>query len=269
MFSFLFDVLFARRRRESPRAGWAPGELLALKKKIDEKDEGFDIPAPPSLAQGGTARAATGWDAHAERQQALLVPYEMTLGEFSAVILPVLCRFPFMPAQSSTIPKEEVKLLWRASTDTNPTSTWVDNDAISDAADALHEYHPVVLKACSVLRRNYGILKRAEQSGLKTVQILVDERCGCMEGLDDEERDVGLLLSAYEQGADGAALLPPVDCPCLSLDSPRFCRLHLLVIEPLRVGINPEFTKWMEDRFRELGKAERAERKANRMRGDG
>jgi hypothetical protein len=83
-----------------------------------------------------------------------------------------------------------------------------------------------------------------------------------MESLDGEEFDVNLALAWFWPQAQGSDLLPPTDCHCATLESPRFCHLSLLAVEPPQAGANPEFAAWMKDYFR---KEQQAEKEARRL----
>ena len=186
----------------------------------------------------------------AARHARMQAPYNMTLNEFKAKILPALCRFPFMPNDVSQLREGDAKRLWLASQPITDASTWEEKYAARDAKDALFDWHPTVHETCRALRRNYETLRKAKAAGFLEVQAIVG-RCACLRSISRKEFDIDAALAAFDVENAAAPLLPLADSACARLESPRVCDVMLITVEPPRPGDDPDFTAWMKQLFRE------------------
>ncbi len=201
----------------------------------------------------GNAKSKPFWqvqnEEHEVRQRILTSPYGLRLEEFTGVILPALCRFPFAP-RTSILNAETVKNLWLASEPFSATD-WETKSAASDAKDALWQFHPVVLETCRVLRRNYEDLRRAKAAGCDEVKVVARKNCACLRSLDGKYLKVDEALAAFDVSSHGAWDLPLIEGCCANSEDPRICDVSVIAIAPLTTGDDPEFAAWLSDVLRE------------------
>jgi hypothetical protein len=182
------------------------------------------------------------------RQRILTTPFGLPLEEFTGVLLPALCRFPFAPG-SSMLNSETVKNLWLASAPFSETD-WETKYASRDAKDALWQFHPVVLETCSVIRRNYEDLRRAKAAGCVEIKVVARKNCACLRSLDGEYLKVDEALAAFDVSSNGAWVLPMIEGCCANSEDPRICDVSVIAIAPLTTGDDPEFAEWLRDMLR-------------------
>ena len=197
--------------------------------------------------------AKPAWQAENEAQEALdsqlRAPYRMSLDEFTARMLPALCRFPFMPALSQILP-DDATYLWRATLPVTDASTWPEKYEAREARDALvGRYHPTVLEVCRMLRGNYELLRKANVAGFTEVRAVSMCNRACVPQLDGEDISIADALAAFD-GSATAPLLPSPQCACARLERPSVCPVILSPLGPLREGDDPEFAAWLKDHLR-------------------
>jgi len=174
------------------------------------------------------------------RQRILTTPYGLQLDEFRSVLLPTLCRFPFVP-EAATLNLEMVKNLWLASAPFCSKADWETKCAASDARDALLRLHPVVLETCCVLRRNYEDLRRAKAAGCSEVKVVARKSCSCLRRLDGQFLNVDQALGGFDAFNSSIWLLPLIEGGCAKAEDPSVCDVSVLAIPPVPTGDDKEF----------------------------
>lgn len=215
-----------------------------LRAKVDANIEKAKNRKPGELADWELQKAA-----EARRQDLLKSSYSVSRDDFERYILGALAKFPF-GAGAKALPAADAELLWQASATLPVSALPEDRYKVRDAKDGLIRYHPAMLETCTVLRRNYEALRRAQNAGCLEMKVVVRRTCACYGPvLDGKQVRVDAALAAFESDLTHAPLLPPPQATCCSRENPSLCDVALLPVMPPKEGDDVEFSAWMENLF--------------------
>lgn len=212
-----------------------------LRAKVDANIEEAKNRKPDELANWELRNAA-----EARRRELLSTSYFVSREDFEQFVLVALARFPF-GAGVKSLPVVDAELLWQASATLPASALPGDRYKVRDARDGLLRYHPAMLETCTALRRNYEILRRAQNARCVEMKAVVQRGCTCYGGiLDGKQLRVDAALAAFEGDSTDAPLLPPPQAACCLREDPRLCDVTLLPVTPPYEGDEPEFGAWLE-----------------------
>jgi hypothetical protein len=206
-------------------------EWRASRAKIRERVKAaMDIPeddgASEPIWQGENRRRE-------ERRQVLLNSYTMGAQDFRKVVCPTLQETHLALAD------EDVEAFLAA--------TGSNYSEASDGRDSLiGRYHPTTWEFAQNIRENYELLRRAKNAGYEKVRISMRSTCRCLRFMDGATARIQDLLDAYEGKSARLPMLPPAQTPCLTLESPRFCRIGLTPVEQSTRSVDSDFSAWMD-----------------------